>query len=160
MTTINLTNQRLITYVHQVEQFFKYDKDVNVVYSDTDNILDLYVNSAKKSFALNILMPKTVTSNKNIITINVISLYDEIKCKLSDIELYNEAFLNNPIHVDTRSVLYYPRNLIYILFRPEIIKFYDDDLKNYNGYHHMLYEDIARNIFVQKDNVFFCTNPE
>ena len=159
MSITNFSNQNLMHYIHQVEQFFKNDKEVNVIYSERDNILDLYVNSSRKAYALSTLMPETVTFNNTTININVIPLCDKVECDLSGASLYTEAFLDNPVFISVRSVLYYPNNLIYILLKPEIVKFFDGDLKNYNGCHHMLYEDIARNIFVQQDNVFFCTDP-
>jgi len=50
-----------IKYMHEMEQLFKYDPEVHVIYDEDEHIIHLYVDKQRKADALATLIPETVT---------------------------------------------------------------------------------------------------
>ena len=49
-------------------------------------------------------------------------------------------------------------NAIYVLFNKKVVQYYNDNIGDLNGIKSILAEDIARDIFVSRPGVFYCTN--
>ena len=78
--------------------------------------------------------------------------------ELSYVELFRRAFKGNGAVEEIISDVGLLKGWNYVVFKPEIVQFYDDNLASYYGVKTTLYEDIAREIFDQNSgNVFFCT---
>lgn len=144
-------------YVSKVEQLFKYDAEVQVVYSERDNILTLFVSDETKAVAIDELMPQSVSFNNTTIDINVqIPKKDKVKSPRSIALLYEMAFYNNPIfsYVKTVSTV----DLTYVVFAPIIAQYYNGDLNDINGQCTTLYQEIAKDVFKPQEKVRYCTD--
>jgi len=45
----------------------------------------------------------------------------------------------------------------YVVFRNEVVQFFNDEMGDPNGLKSTLYQDIAKDVFADKDGIFFCT---
>jgi hypothetical protein len=48
--------------------------------------------------------------------------------------------------------------LTYVAFKKEVVQFYADNLRDPNGFKSTLYQDIAEDVFGEKNNVCYCTS--
>ena len=90
-----------------------------------------------------------------------IDLYDEENAEVDSAALFRTLFDGNPI-IDSIQTKTDPTGTDwhYVLFKPEVIQFYDDDLNDHNGNWNGLAEDIAREVFEENARgVNFCTAP-
>lgn len=75
-----------------------------------------------------------------------------------DVDTIETAFDGNDVLDNVREVKFpggYPA--IYVLFAKEVVQFYNDDITDLYGNFNGLYEDIARDIFLPLEGVFYCT---
>jgi len=153
-------------YKSRLEVFFKDDKDIRIIYDDenpTDRIITLYVENATKADALSILLCDTkefgnITVHVRVMPCNVTRV-SYVKNDVADPEqLFRNAFAGNPI-VDTINVIRGIRDaeLVYIMFKNEVVQYWNDNLSDYNGFCSTLYQILAHEIFNDIPNVYYCT---
>ena len=73
--------------------------------------------------------------------------------------VFADAFAGNPAvySIETRRLL--AGEATYVVFKPEVVQFFNDDFSDIDGKKSTLYQDIAKDVF--KDGcVFFCTAKE
>lgn len=160
MANLNLSAPWEIIY-KKINAMFEVDPEVNVIFDRDVNIVKLYVDDADKAYALNELLKKSydyssvelkvivVPTNKGNVTVT----------NWTGSVLYNAAFYRNPnfeYAIDGPAVFTNP--IIYVVFHPQVIQYFTDDLGDINGYHSTLAQDIAKDIFVESDGVFYCTD--
>jgi len=149
-----------IDYYREVEALFKNDPSVRVLYDDEHKELCLYVDDSDKAYALTEVMPTdkvfgNVKLNINIIPAN--SLSKSVRIKVED--YFNHIFKGNPILTDIQCVYgIFSNPIIYVVFRKEVVQYFNDDLGDINGLRSTLWEDIARDVFTEIDSVYFCTD--
>ena len=144
-------------YVSKVRALFKGDKEVVLKYDEDERILNIFVSSFKKAEALNKIMPKSVSFGNVSLTINIITPNDGT----SDIaDTFRAAFKDNPNVIEIVSIKDPFDNYVnYMIFKKEVIQFYDDDISDIFGLYSTLNEDIARDIFAEfKSDIRFCTD--
>lgn len=76
-------------------------------------------------------------------------------------ELFKVLFDGNPIvdNIETRTDQT-GTDWNYVMFKPEVVQFFDDDLTDFNGLWSGLAEDIARDVFAENGRgICFCTAP-
>ena len=159
MARLNLSPPWII-YFKQVEAFFKYDPTVRVLYDDEKYEVKIYVeDEIKADFLTQYLRPEVDFGNikVKVIVVPANKLNDNFKS--GSLTHYEIIFFHNTavsyIHkVDNIFV----KDITYIVFKNEIVQFFTDDISDINGFTSTLYEDIAREIFINMDNVFFCTD--
>lgn len=148
-----------VQYYHQVEAFFKQDKEVKVVYDETENVLSFYVADPAKAAALGQILPYEKQWGNVILKIQVIPANKQTVLRSSPISVWAAAFKNNPIVDDIQIIKnLYTNDLTYIIFRKEVVQYFTDSLADFYGQRSTLYQDIAEDIFLEHNNVFFCTN--
>ena len=71
------------------------------------------------------------------------------------LDLFRKAFYGNPAVDSFVSIpTMYGAPMNYLLFAPEVVQFWADNLGNPHGVESMLYETIAKDIFENPDIVF------
>lgn len=149
-----------IDFYREVEALFKKDPSVRVLYNDEQKELRLYVEDSDKAYALAEVMPTdkvfgNVKLNINIIPGNSLAKSTTIKPE----EYFQHIFKGNPILMDVQSVYgVFSNPITYVVFRKEVVQYFNDDLGDINGLRSTLWEDIARDVFTEIDSVYFCTN--
>ena len=73
--------------------------------------------------------------------------------------MFNEAFEGNDAFVFARKIsLFHSNPTYYVVFKPDVVQFYTDNLGDWNGFRSTLYENIAREIFKDIPGVFYGTD--
>ena len=71
------------------------------------------------------------------------------------LDIFRKAFYGNPAVDSFVSIpTMYGAPMNYMLFAPEVVQFWADNLGNPNGIESMLYETIAKDIFENSDMIF------
>ena len=151
------------TFAKKLKALFERDPQIKVsdVYEiDDDDVqygIDIEIRNSEKYKALDRVLPSVKSFGGVSLAI---TLYDEENAGLnSDAALYETIFNGNPILKEVKDVVDHTGSHIgYVVFNPEVIQFFDDDLSSYNGKWSGLAQDIAKDVF---DNdfrgVYFCT---
>lgn len=161
MASTHLAPPWVIEY-RMIDQLFKYDKDVRVIYDNDEKTVSLYVEGAAKAEALAEILPNDIEFGSVQLTIKVIPA-NPIDINQSTVktrqDIFADAFKDNPIVERMIPCVLFERPILYILFRKKVVQFYTDDLSDYGGISSTLYESIAKHIFTEGiDGVFFCTS--
>ena len=153
-----------VTYANEVNAMFRDDFDVSVRTSDDGYTINLYVKKADKAAALTKLLKPTVKFG--YITVNVIvvpanenedTTVDVNSMKVVD--LYKTALEGNMAFeeiVEKGEGLPFAMN--YVVFKNQVVQFYNEDLSDPLGMCSTLYQTIADHIF-NRDlyPIFFST---
>ena len=148
-----------VNLCRQIEAFFREDPDVDVRMiqrEDGDATISLLVAGAAKAEALELLLYGEKTFGSQTVSIQVVPANQ----KESLADLYRDAFAGNPavlaIHESEGPIL---DGSTFILFKPEVVQYVNDDIGDLNGIHSTLYQYLADKIFEERDGVFFNTAP-
>ena len=151
-----------VTYRNMMVALFERDPDVAIsdVYKDNDSYaVDLEITKHRKYEALVKLLPAKVEFGNVCLKLYI---YDEENSVEPDqAALYRDAFENNPIFdyvedlTDVTGTHHY-----FVMFEPQVIQFYNDNLQDPNGNWSGLAQDLAKEIFrnVQLGTTF-ATSP-
>lgn len=148
-----------VTYYREVDELFKKDEEVFVVLDGENTELKIYVNNQSKASAIQYLMPTEKEFGNVILKIEVIPA-NGMKIRNVDetniLDIVCDAFReNDAVYTVTgvRSMF----DLIYVIFRKEVVQYFDDNLGDINGNCSTLYEVIARDVF-RDVGVKYCTD--
>lgn len=147
-------------FYKELEALFKDDPGIKMTFKEAENgsgyKIKLYVEGANKAEALSELLPKLKQFGNVTVSIEVIPANLN---KEDIIQLYRAAFEGNPAFSYAEAVtgISVP-NFNYIVFEPEVVQFFNDDLGDINGYCSTLYQEIAKDVFVERPGVHFCTD--
>ena len=73
--------------------------------------------------------------------------------------LYEDLFRDNPIVDDIVTIEGVMTNPItYVIFKKEVVQYYNDSLSDAHGMCSTLYQDIANRVLDAGEGIFFCTN--
>ena len=168
--TNTTTNPAIIApwyeYQKQIKALLERDSQITVgeVYEpeghEVDFAFDIQVRNHEKFTALDDLLP--ATKEYGNVTLGI-EIFDEENTSATDdlATIYKTLFRDNPIVQDIVVVPgHFGAPQVYILFKPEVIQYYRDDMTDYNGLFSGLAQDIAREVLEDKTgNVHFCTAP-
>jgi hypothetical protein len=123
--------------------------------SGADYEFDIEVRKHEKFVALERLMPGVKTFGNVRLRIN---LYDEENRVDDRSDLIRKIFGDNAAVEDIEE-LYDAADArhTYVLFKPEVVQFFNDDLSDLNGNWSGLAQDIAKEIFEDLPGIHFCT---
>lgn len=158
MANLNLSTPWQITY-KKINAMFEEDPEVSVIRDE--NVVKLYVDDADKAYALHELLKRSYDYGSVKLEVIVIPT-NKGNVTVTDWTrpvLYDEAFYRNPIFeyaIDGPSVFTNP--ITYVVFHPQVIQYFTDDIGDINGYHSTLAQDIAKDIFEESNGVFYCTD--
>ena len=148
-----------VTYYREVDALFEKDEEVFVVLDEQNVELKIYVNNQSKASAIQYLMPTEKEFGNVILKIEVIPA-NGMKIRNVDetniLDIVCDAFRNNDA-VYTVTGVRSMFDLIYVIFRKEVVQYFDDNLGDINGNCSTLYEVIARDVF-RDVGVKYCTD--
>lgn len=163
-----------VTYVNKLIALFGQDPEITIKVTDSD--VNIYVDNEEKAFLLTKWLPFRKDFGNYSLSITVYpsnSTTDEqnlaSKLKLTaEIEnlpvdrQFDLVFAKNPVYSFSHRVegLFF-NDIVYVVFKNEVVQFFNDNLNDIYGNVSTLYENIARDIFEYiPDNqvVFFCTD--
>ena len=142
-------------YYRQLQALFKLDKEIYIDFDEDFGTIKLYVSNATKAEALKTLLPKNKKFGNVTVPIHVISGPDGAPKSESDV---HDVFAGNDA-VSYISVVdgIFNAQLIYVMFKKEVVQFFNDNISDRHGLCSTLYQDIANEVFGEIPNVFFCT---
>ena len=146
-----------VQYVNALKAMFGQDPEIRIEFHDeTDSkYVKLYVDNQRKADALGKLLP--LEMNFGGVDLGIIVVASNLA--ISAAQLYKDAFKNNPVMVDINVVNGVFKNpLTYVVFKKEVVQYYNDDLSDEHGNRSTLYQELAKELFRMKDGVNFCTD--
>lgn len=147
-------------YYKELCELFKYDNEVRIVYDTDEQVINIYVESTAKADAMAAVLPTEKEFGAITVQINVIPANPTFKkAKSARGSLYEDLFRGNPIVDDIVTIEGVMTNPItYIIFKKEVVQYYNDSLSDAHGLCSTLYQDIAKRVLNADEGIFFCTN--
>lgn len=142
-------------YASEVTALFEKDPDVKVEYDNLGKKLKLYVKSPEKAEALEMILQDEIEFGSVKLTIEIIPANKETRTPM---DIFAVAFKGNPIVSYTKTVDALGFSAGYVVFKPEVVQYFNDDLSDINGMKSTLYAEVAKDVFQDHDGVFFCTD--
>ena len=149
---------------NEVTAMFKEDKDIKIIFDDSEEKrIKLYVADDNKAAALEKLLKHEYKFGNVVAHVDVVPanahpygiIVDDI---MESAELYEYAFKDNPVLQTigvVRGVL--GMDIVYVVFAKEVVQYFNDDLSDAYGQRSTLYQEIAKDLFVEEAGLFFCT---
>jgi hypothetical protein len=130
--------------------------DTTVEYDGEKRKVIIRTKSFDKCSAFTRLLPQAVVFGNVMLTIDIVPAND-----IDDVTMFKHIFANSPI-VD-KIVTVQPEGtsnpFTYILFKKEVVEYWDDNLGNPHGFMFDLYQNIADNVFDSNhDGIIFSTS--
>ena len=149
-------------FVSEVEQLFLYDAQVHAVYDESTYTLKLYVDEPKKADALMQLLPSTKQYGNVTLNIMVVPA-DDVKIKTREEKnlpaLFAAAFNGNAALSFIKTVHgIFLDGVTYVVFENHVVQFFNDDISDVYGQCSTLYQNIAKDVFGELENIYFCTD--
>ena len=146
-----------VKFYKEIVELFKDDPGVKIKYNSDDYVIDLYVEGQLKADALTELLPATKEFGNITVTINVIPADVD---KADKTQLFKAAFEGNPVVSAIETIAAPFGDLTYVVFENRVVQFFNDDLSDINGNCSTLYQEIAREVFPEQPNIYFCTEAD
>ena len=144
-----------IEYYRKLEAMFGPDPDIKVEFNEDEMHIKLYVESHEKATALDELLPVQKDFGNVSVFIEVIPANDEPK----RIDYIKRAFEGNPAFSYATTIEGIMSNPIsYVVFKPEVIQFWNDNMGDPHGITSTLMADIAKEIIGEDEGVIFSTD--
>lgn len=144
-----------VEYYRKIEAMFGPDPDIRVEFDEDEMHIKLYVESHEKATALDELLPVQKDFGNVSVFIEVIPANDEPK----RIDYIKRAFEGNPAFSYATTIEGIMSNPIsYVVFKPEVIQFWNDNMGDPHGITSTLMADIAKEIIGEDEGVIFSTD--
>ena len=147
-----------MVFYREVDAMFKKDPEVQVVYDEDAQVIKLFVDNTDKADALSQILPKEKEFGNVTVQIVVIPANNLLQSSPDD--LFRRAlWRNNAVWSveTTKDIPGFPC-LTYVIFNKEVVQYFTDNLGDYYGITSTLYQNIAKDIFVNTEGVYFCTD--
>ena len=143
------------TYYRELNELFGKDPQIKVVFYEDTNTIKLYVEDEAKAEALTQILP----SEKTFGTIKVAIQVIPANFQSVSPNLFQTVFNGNPVFSYMVTIEgAFSKPITYVVFKPEVVQFFNDELGDINGNHNTLYQDIAKDVFENTDGIYFCTD--
>ena len=145
-------------FYDEICALFKLDPEVRVVMDEENYTIHVFVADLKKSMAIAKILEQEKKFGRITLKVQVPPPDGANAFKFKDdVEVYRAAFENNPrlSYVQPKMSIF--DTSFYVVFKNEVIQYFNDDISDINGNCSTLAEDIARDIFVG-DLPNFCTD--
>lgn len=158
MPILNLSSPWMILY-RELTAMFQNDPEIKVILNEEKYKIFLYVDNSEKAEALELIIERRKIFGNINVDIIVVPANDVSESKSMTIpEAFEIAFKNNPalsyVKIPTRifEVSYY------VVFKNEVVQYFNDDISDVNGYCSTLYQEIAKDIFKKELCANYCTD--
>jgi hypothetical protein len=146
-------------YYHELCALFKRDDEVRIVYDEDNNLITIYVEDGTKADAIAEVLPIEKKFGNMALTINVIPCNGVRRRKSNTV--FEDVFYNNPIFSYVKVLPDFTgTSFVFVVFKKEVIQYYNDIFTDINGVRSTLAQDIAGNVFEVDPGTFFCTATE
>jgi len=151
-----------VLYQRKLDALFRRDPGISVELDEGFLKVTLRVDTQKKADALSKLMPAETSFGGVDVKLRIVpanAAGEGLPDDASMLDVVAAAFEGNGCLAEIRPVskgLF--RDLVYVVFRNEVVQYEADNLADVNGNISTLYEDIARDVMPNADNAFFCTS--
>ena len=147
-------------YHKEVEELFRYDEEVHVVFDEENYHLKIYVDNDDKATALSMVLPheKDFGNVKVTITIYPANSKRCLTSATNEDVFFNALFGNKAFSFVHTVQGVFTNNLTYVVFKNKVVQYFNDNLSDIHGYCSTLYENIARDVFIEQEGVFFNTD--
>lgn len=144
-------------FYDEIRTLFAPDPEVNVVMDEANYTVSVFVNNPRKSAAIAKILEQEKKFGRVTLKVQVPPPNDSSEDFEDEVEVYEAAFENNP-----RLSYIQPKRCIFdtsffVVFKNEVVQYFNDDISDINGFCSTLAECIARDIFVG-DKPNFCTD--
>ena len=154
---LNLASPWAIFY-HEIQALFEKDEDIKITFDEENYVIKLYVTGTDKAAALEELLPQEKDFGNITLKIEVIPANNE---NPTFKELYERAFAGNPIFsYASNGYNGITADNTYIVFRKEVVQYYNDSLKDINGLCSTLHQEVAKDVFDETPGVCYCTDTD
>ena len=145
-------------FYREINAMFMRDPEVRVMYDEEALTLKLYVSNDDKADALMQVLPPQKTFGNVTLQIEVVPANDIVNGSAA--HLWTRVFFGNDAVNYIREVkgIAGLPDVVFVLFRKEVVQYYTDNLSDFHGLTSTLYQNIAKDIFVETENVYFCTD--
>lgn len=162
MARINLSAP-WVEYYNKVNELFRRDPDIHVIYDEGEQHLKLYVDNQEKATALAKFLPDKKRFGNVSLKISIFPANGEFNTDLLAEENQNvliwNLFKNNPVVSYIHEVKgMFSFNALYVVFINSVVQYFSDDLSDINGLHSTLYQDIAKDILNVGAGIYFNTD--
>ena len=147
-------------YYKELCELFKHDSEVRIIYDTDEQVINIYVENTAKADAMAAVLPMEKEFGAITVQINVIPANPTFK-KAKSVRgtIYEDLFRGNPIVDDIVTIEGVMTNPItYVIFKKEVVQYYNDSLSDAHGMCSTLYQDIAKRVLDAGEGIFFCTN--
>ena len=153
-----------VDYYDQVSALLGSDPLISVFLDEELYKLKIYVDDEIKASALDELLPNEKQWGEITLTIEVIPSNKEKvgltfahQGEFTDEELFAYVFAGNPLFKKNIH-LEFPFDITYVVFKKQIVQYYNDNLSDPHGITSTLAQNIAKEIFETPAGVFYCTD--
>ena len=158
-------------YYNKMMAFFAEDSDVTILYDSEAKNIKVLVQDPAEAEALMHLLNSEVDFGGVKLLITVVPANEttgDIKKFFSGLSneenyttLYQRSLMYNNLYAYTKTIENIMGfNAVFIVFKKQVVQYYNDNLGDLNGMKSTLAENIARDIFVPHNGVFFCTDTD
>ena len=156
-----------VLYYKKLNTLFDEDNDILVIYDEDEMEVKLYCTSSNKSEALSFLLPDTVSFGSVELKVTIIpsnektnKFLEGYKAVIKNAEAAIEILFNfGNGHVREVKTISTPfGDFTYVIFKKEVIQYFEDNLSDFYGNCSTLCETIAKEIFKDIEGIFFCTS--
>lgn len=142
-------------FYKEIEAMFGMDPEITIRIDRDEYTVRLYICNTDKADALSQLLPMEKEFGNVKVKIAVIPDNDED----TKATLYEKAFRDNPafeyVDVNGNPAMGLPST--FVIFRKEVVQYFNDSLNDPNRICSTLYQNIAPDIFGADPEVHFCT---
>lgn len=144
-------------YYKELCLLFEHDEEVRIIYDMDEQVISIYVDNAAKAEVMAAVLPTEKQFGNVTLTIAVIPTNKSLRrSRGSD---YEDLFYGNPIVNEIYTVDGIMTNPItYVVFKKEIVQYFNDDLGDAHGMCTTLYQDIAKRVLEPENGIYFCTD--
>ena len=147
-----------ITFYREIEALFAQDPDVHVNWNEETYTVQVLVTGNDKADAIAQLLPEAKVFGNVKVTVSVRTA---LLKETSKIDLIKTAFEGNAAFAFEQTVDGVFTNPIhYVVFKKEVVQFFNDALNDIYGNKTTLYEEIAKDVIGESEGICFCTDSE
>lgn len=144
------------TYVSELVVMFGGDPEIRIVYDDPGKEVKLYVSDTSKAEALSKILPIKKRFGNMVLKVTVVFPNLDGK-EESVLSLFKKAFRDNPVLEYTYGADSPFGAFNYVVFRNQVVQFYNDQIDDINGNKTTLFQEIAKDLFNENLAVNYCT---
>lgn len=146
-----------VTYFEKLKALFEQDPEIinmRLVEENGGYRIKIYVAKEDKAYAISKLLPFVACFGNVTVPIVIYSGKEEDNW----IDFFVDAFRGNPIIKEIIESVGPTEDMNYVVFKKEVVQYYNDNMQSMDGFSSTLYENIAREIFKDSPTgTFFCT---